>query len=132
MKAKNHNMIWMNLRSALYYLYISSIVLGAIAMPIFSQASTNITTPLASVCSTIKGAIATIAVILFILGGTLYAVAHMLPAAGNIRGNLQGWSLGMIMGGVVGLILVLIAGPLIGIISGDVGGSVVGVSPTTC
>jgi len=40
----------------------------------------------------------------------------MLPAAGNLKGNLQGWALGMIVGGIVGLIIVIIAPGIIGTI----------------
>lgn len=79
-------------------------------------AATGISQPLVNICVTIRDIIGLLAIVLFILGGTMYAIAHLLPAAGNIRGNVQGWSLGMIMGSIVGLILVLMAPQLISLI----------------
>ena len=78
--------------------------------------STAVSSSLCSIITTIQTVVGVIALALFILGGAMYAIAHMLPAAGNLRGNLQGWSLGMIVGGIVGLIIVLIAPGLINVI----------------
>lgn len=76
----------------------------------------NVTTALSSslctVITSIRGAIGVVALTLFVLGATLYAVANFLPAAGNFRTGLQGWAMGMMIGGVVGIILILI-GPFI-------------------
>ncbi len=72
-----------------------------------------------SLCHVIQGVqqvVAVVSILLFVLGGLMYAIAHMMPAAGQLRGNLQGWSMGMIVGGIVGLILVLLAPGLVGFI----------------
>jgi hypothetical protein len=85
--------------------------------PAPGAASTVISTTLCGIIITVQTVVGVIALVLFILGGALYAVAHMLPAAGNLRGNLQGWSLGMIVGGIVGLIIVIIAPSILSIIA---------------
>ncbi len=72
-----------------------------------------------SLCNVILGVqevVGVVSILLFVLGGVMYAIAHMMPAAGQLRGNLQGWSMGMIVGGIVGLILVLLAPGLVGFI----------------
>jgi len=91
---------------------------GMFATVAFAQnaPSTAVSSSLCSIITTIQTVVGVIALALFILGGAMYAIAHMLPAAGNLRGNLQGWSLGMIVGGIVGLIIVLIAPGLINVI----------------
>jgi hypothetical protein len=117
--------------------------LGLIVMTLFSvmsvasltfaqstQATTVISKSLCNVVTSVQTVIGVISLVLFILGGALYAVAHMLPAAGNLRGNLQGWSLGMIVGGIVGLIIVIIAPYIIGTIIGN--SSLAGTAITSC
>lgn len=89
-------------------------VTGMTIVSLASAQSTVITSTLCGVINNVRTVVGVIALVLFILGGVLYAVAHMLPAAGNLRGNLQGWSLGMIVGGIVGLIIVIIAPSIIG------------------
>lgn len=101
-----------------YYLLILSMV-GMIGVQLASaQASSVISSSLCSIVTNIQDVVGIIALALFILGGAFYAVAHMLPAAGNLKGNLQGWSLGMIVGGIVGLVIVIIAPDVISAIAG--------------
>ncbi|MHB1830062.1 MAG: hypothetical protein ACYCO0_01585 [Candidatus Micrarchaeaceae archaeon] len=103
---------------------------GMIAIQfVTAQASTAISSSLCGIIGSIRSVVGILALALFILGGALYAVAHMLPAAGNLKGNLQGWSLGMIVGGIVGLIIVIIAPSLIGMIASAGGSSI---TPPTC
>lgn len=92
-----------------YYLLILSMVSMFGMQFATASASTVISTSLCSIVSNIQAVVGIIALALFILGGAFYAVAHMLPAAGNLKGNLQGWSLGMVVGGIVGLVIVIIA-----------------------
>ena len=100
-----------------FYLLILTFA-GMFATMAFAQTqpSTAVSSSLCSIIVTIQTVVGVIALALFILGGALYAIAHMLPAAGNLRGNLQGWSLGMIVGGIVGLIIVIVAPGLINVI----------------
>ncbi len=74
---------------------------------------------LCNVISAVQEVIGVIAILLFVIGGVMYAVAHMMPSAGSLRANLQGWSMGMIVGGVVGLILVILAPGIVGFIVGN-------------
>ena len=109
-----------------YYLLVLSMV--GMLMPLaMAQASSVISSSLCSIILNIQDVVGIIALALFILGGAFYAVAHMLPAAGNLKGNLQGWSLGMIVGGIVGLVIVIIAPDVISAIAGAGG-----VAFTTC
>ena len=96
-----------------------------------TNTGSTISASLCGIVGSVETVIGILALLLFIAGGTLYAGAHLLPAAGNLRGNLQGWSMGMIVGGVVGLILVILAGPLLSVIAG-VGGASSSLIPTTC
>ncbi len=108
-----------------YYLLILSLVsmlvlpLATAQTPATSNnaASSVISSSLCGIITTIQDVVGVIALALFILGGAFYAVAHMLPAAGNLKGNLQGWSLGMIVGGIVGLVIVIIAPSVISMIT---------------
>ena len=94
-----------------YALLILSLM-GMLAVPISMAAATAssiVSSNLCYIITNIQDIVGIIALALFILGGACYGVAHMLPAAGNLKGNLQGWALGMIVGGIVGLIIVIIA-----------------------
>ncbi len=94
-------------------------VLFAGSAMLFAQTGTgsgSISAALCSVVSTVQFVIGIVAILLFVLGGVIYAIAHMMPSAGQFRGSLQGWSMGMIVGGIVGLILVILAPGLISFI----------------
>ncbi len=84
-------------------------------------ASGNVVSALCGIVNTISTVIAIFSLVMFILGGTLYALAHFLPAAGNFRSGLQGWGMGMIIGGIVALIL-FIAAPYIVTTVAQIGG----------
>ncbi len=73
------------------------------------SAPANVIDALCGIINTIGTVIAIFSLVMFILGGTLYALAHFLPAAGNFRSGLQGWGMGMIIGGIVALILYIAA-----------------------
>ena len=83
----------------------------------FNTAQVNAT--LCNVISAVQEVVGVIAILLFVLGGVMYAIAHMMPSAGQLRGNLQGWSMGMIVGGIVGLILVILAPGIVSFILGN-------------
>ncbi len=89
-------------------------ILGSFIAPLAfasggTQPVTNVQNILCSVVATVSDILSILALMMFILGGTLYAFAHVLPATGNIRANLQGWGMGMLMGGIISLILYIIA-----------------------
>ncbi len=71
--------------------------------------STTISTVLCNIVTTVQDVLSILALMMFILGGTLYAFAHVLPATGNLRSSLQGWGMGILMGGIISLVLYIIA-----------------------
>ena len=88
----------------------------------FAQApSTIISSSFCNIINNVRIVVGVISLVLFVLGGVLYAIAHLMPAAGNLRGNLQGWSLGMVVGGIIGLIIVIIAPGIISVIASSGG-----------
>ncbi len=79
---------------------------------------TGLSSQLCAVVTDVRDIVGVFALVLFLIGGVLYAAAHFMPAAGQIRGNLQGWAMGMIIGGVIGLILVIMAPYVVTTIAG--------------
>jgi len=106
-----------NIWKVMYYLLFAATLIGAN----FAQTTSGITAISSAFCAlvgTVRSIIALFAVVLFLIGGVLYAIAHFLPATGQLKGSLQGWALGMILGGIVGVILVIIAQPIINMVAG--------------
>lgn len=93
-----------------------------------ASASGILSSSLCGIINTIRTIVGVLSLMLFVLGGALYAIAHIMPAAGNIRGNMQGWALGMVVGGIVGLIIVVLApyiiDAIISVSAGSPGGSI--------
>ncbi len=81
-----------------------------------TTATTDITSVLCSIINTVKSVIGILALLMFILGGTMYAIAHFLPAAGNLRASTQGWGMGMVMAGFIAFVIYLLAGYVINIL----------------
>jgi hypothetical protein len=65
----------------------------------------------------VAAAIFVIGLMLMILGGALYAGAHLMPS--QQRGSLQGYGMGMVLGGVIGIIIAVIAPFILQVISGN-------------
>ncbi len=93
-------------------------VLGSIITPIVGAQVAAVSSQLCVLVGDVRGVIGVLALVLFIIGGVLYAVAHFLPTAGQIKGNLQGWSMGMVLGGIIGIILVLLAPYVVSLVVG--------------
>ncbi len=82
---------------------LSAVLLIASA---YAQTSQYIlTNTLCGIITAISQIVGVLAIFMFILGGTLYAFAHLLPAAGNIKGAAQGWGMSVLMGGIIMIIL---------------------------
>jgi hypothetical protein len=64
---------------------------------------------LCSVIGIVAAVIEVLAIFMFVLGGIFYAFAHFMPAAGNLKGSMQGWGMGLIMGSIIMLILYILA-----------------------
>jgi len=70
---------------------------------------TTLTSQLCGIVNGVRTVIGVIALVMFLIGGVLYAVGHFMPAAGQIKASMQGWAMGMILGGVIGVVLVILA-----------------------
>jgi hypothetical protein len=99
-------------------LLVSLILVSQISSLAFAQAASLLSSVFQSIVTIVQTIIGVFAIALFMIGGILYAAAHFMPAAGQIRANMQGWAMGMILGAIVGLILVLIAPYLVNFIHG--------------
>ncbi len=73
---------------------------------------------LCGIIAAIATVIGVLAIFMFVLGGILYAFAHFLPAAGNLKGSMQGWGMGVLMGGIIMIILYVLAPFIVGTILG--------------
>lgn len=74
-----------------------------------SSLVTTLTSQLCGIVGGVRTVIGVIALVMFLIGGVLYAVGHFMPAAGQVKASMQGWAMGMILGGVIGVILVILA-----------------------
>jgi len=81
-----------------------------------SQVNT-ISSALCSIYNIVHTVIFIIGLVLIILGGAMYAGAHVLP--GNLKGSLQGYGMGMIVGGIAGVIIALSAPYIMNTIAGN-------------
>ena len=108
-----------NIWKVIYYLFFATALIGAnFAQTTSPTGITAISSVFCALVSTVRSIIALFAVVLFLIGGILYAIAHFLPTTGQLKGSLQGWALGMILGGIIGVILVIIAQPIVNMIAG--------------
>ncbi len=124
----------------LKYLVLAYIALGVMGGVVSAQTpSTQISQAQTQICNVVNGVreiAGFIALILFVIGGLLYAITHFFPVTGNFKAGAQGWAMGMIIGGLIGLVLVIIAPYIVGAIIGfgstpaTTGGTPI--SPLTC
>ncbi len=68
---------------------------------------TTITSVICPIYTAISTGIFILGLTLMVLGGALYAVAHIMP--GQSKGSIQGYGMGMIIGGVIGVIIAELA-----------------------
>ena len=54
-----------------------------------------------------------LSLLLFIMGGILWAGSHLLPNAGQHRSSMQGWAIGLVIAAVIMLVLYAVSTPLI-------------------
>ena len=77
-----------------------------------------VSTQLCGIINFVQAVVGTLAVVLFMLGGVLYAVGHFLPATGNVRASMQGWAMGMLMAAIIALVLFIAAPSIVSMIAG--------------
>jgi predicted phage tail protein len=94
-------------------------LLPFIAFATVSAAQSSITKTITSVICPIYVAVNTgifiLGLTLMILGGALYAAAHIMPAAS--KGSIQGYGMSMIIGGVIGVIIAELAPYILGLLT---------------
>ncbi len=115
------------------YMKVLLAVLGTLAVvisPVAAQlgGASSVTNELCTIANDIHSVVFVLALVLLILGGILYAAAHIMPP--QQRGGIQGYAFGMIIGGIIGVIIVLIAPWLINQVIAGSGTSVVGTGCT--
>ncbi|MEM0086906.1 MAG: hypothetical protein QW774_02660 [Candidatus Micrarchaeaceae archaeon] len=101
------------MKSKLSYVMWTILLANFLGTALFADntmsANQLLSSQLCGIVNGVRAIIGIIALVMFLVGGVLYAIAHFLPTAGQVKGSLQGWAMGMIIGGIVGLILVIIA-----------------------
>ncbi len=122
--------------NALRLMVMLPVFLSLLSVVAYSQTSPQqlLTSQLCGVVEGIRTVIGFIALVMFLVGGVLYAGGHFMPAAGNIKSSMQGWAMGMIVGGVLGIVLVILAPYIVNTIinfssaTGNTGGSITSVT----
>jgi hypothetical protein len=122
----------MNKMNLLVYALTAAGLISALGAQ--SSAVSTISITLCGLVTGVRSIVGALAIVLFLLGGVLYAVAHFLPTSLEYRKSLIGWSQAMIVGGIIGLVVVLLAQPIVGLfttIGVGVGGTT-GTGAITC
>jgi len=88
-----------------------------------------VTTAICNVYTIVNSALFILALIIMLLGGTLYAGGHFLPS--QTRGIVQGYAMGMIIGGVVAVIIAMVAPWILSIVTNTPITSIVSVCSAT-
>ena len=83
-----------------------------------------------SIYNTVDTAIFIVGLMLMLLGGALYAGAHIMP--GQSKGTLQGYGMGMILGGVIGVIIAVLLPYIFSLITGQSVNSIVSAATANC
>jgi hypothetical protein len=103
----------MNKMNVLIYALTAVGLISAIGAQ--SGAVSTISVTLCGMVTGVRSIVGALAIVLFLMGGVLYAVAHFLPTSLDYRKSLIGWSQAMIVGGIIGLVVVLLAQPIVGL-----------------
>lgn len=88
----------------------------------------QINSTICTIYDDVHNAIFILGLALMILGGALYAGAHIMP--GTTKGTVQGYGMGLLLGGVIGIIIALISPYILGLLIS--GNSSIGSAATTC
>ncbi|HUB92618.1 MAG TPA: hypothetical protein VL945_01520 [Candidatus Saccharimonadales bacterium] len=103
------------IRTAIFVAVFGGII-GSLLLPVVAAQSSSLSSTLCGILNGISLIIGVLAIFMFVLGGVLYAFAHFLPAAGNLKGSMQGWGMGVLMGGIIMIILYVLAPYIVGAI----------------
>ncbi|MGI0141306.1 MAG: ice-binding family protein [Candidatus Micrarchaeales archaeon] len=83
---------------------------------ISGTSTSSLALELCGIVDTIRTIIGLLALVMFLIGGLLYAIGHFMPSAGQVKASMQGWAMGLIFGGVIGVVLVILAPYIISVI----------------
>ena len=87
--------------------------------------SPSLVEQLCRIYSLMRETLYAISLLLFLLGGTIYAISHLLPA--SQRGTYAGYGMGMVLGGITVAIIAIAAPLIISLIQGNgIGGVISG------
>ncbi|MGC9129598.1 MAG: hypothetical protein ACP5GB_01815 [Candidatus Micrarchaeia archaeon] len=106
-----------NALKVMYYLFFATALISIVNGATSSNSITAVSSAFCALVNTVRSIIALFAVVMFLIGGVLYAIGHFLPNAGQLKGSVQGWAIGMILGGIVGVVLVIIAQPIVNMVA---------------
>ena len=103
-----------------YLKLLASALIFMVYLVSVSSAQTSTANALHAICgvySSVTTIIFILGLTLMILGGAIYAGAHVAPS--TLKGSLQGYGMGFIVGGIIGVIIVIIAPYLLQVISNN-------------
>ena len=115
-------------------LFYALAAVGLISAIGAQSAVSTISVTLCGLVDGVRSIIGALAIVLFLIGGVLYATAHFLPTSLEYRKSLIGWAQAMIVGGIIGLVVVLLAQPIVSLFTNiTVGaGGTTGASAISC
>jgi len=92
-----------------YLLPLLAVVLlsGTVLAISGSSVATGITRQLCNIKALIVGIIPTVALIMFLLAGLVYAAGQTFGA--EMKAKAQGWAMSLLVGGIIGIVLAVIA-----------------------
>ncbi len=99
--------------STTVYSVSTSTTVSSTTITVLPAGTSGIVTQLCAIVNEVRSIIGIIALVLFMVGGLMYAISHFLPTNLEFKKSMTTWSTAMIIGGVIGLVIVLIAQPLI-------------------
>jgi len=105
----------------------------ALSTAVFATTGTSIASGIAAqlcqIKSLIVGIIPTIALIMFLLAGLVYAAGQTFGA--EMKAKAQGWAMSLLVGGIVGIIIAVLA-PLLVNVFINMGGGMAGGQVASC
>jgi len=99
------------------------VLLSGVVFAEDSDVSSNITSQLCNIKSLINAIIPTVALIMFLLAGLIYAAGQTFGA--EMKAKSQGWAMSLLVGGIIGIVIAVMAPWLVNLfigMQGDTGG----------
>lgn len=112
-----------------YLLPLLAVILlsGAVYAQGASSVASSISSQLCNIKNLIVGIIPTIALIMFLLAGLVYAAGQTFGA--EMKAKAQGWAMSLLVGGIIGMVLAVIAPLLVNTFMNMGGGMYGGTCP---